>query len=183
MFGGITLVGPLLGDNDDARDSLDAVLIGGAITLAALVVLPAVLYPESRALLRWRPLRRPHPALAVSAGIGMVGLLGWVATTLTWHASGGVVENPVEDDWMGPLFLAGGLVVALALVVAQRPGWRWLAGATVAATVYTGVASIALPDAPTGWGPVGGGVGIVLGLALGAAAVAQAGHVGAVVPG
>lgn len=158
VFGGITLAGPLLGDNADARASLVDVVIGGAVVLAVLVVLPALLHPAPRALLRLRSGPAPHPALAVVAGLGAAGVLTWIATTLAWRAAGSVVENVVEDDWMGPLFLGGGLLVALALIVLQRPGWGWLAGATVTATVYTGVVSIVLPGSPTGWGPVGGPV-------------------------
>ncbi len=174
VFGGITLAGPLLGDNADARDSLATVLIGGAVMLALLVVVPVALYPQPRALLRLRSGRRPHPAVVAVAGLGAAGLLTWIAATVAWHAAGGVVENVVEDDWMGALFLGGGLLVALALIVAQQPGWGWLAGATVTTACYTGLVSVVLPDSPTGWGPVGGVVGIVLAAALGVACVAQA---------
>lgn len=171
VFAGITLTGPLLGDNTDARDGLVDVMVGAAVTLTLLVVLPALLYPAPRTLLRLPSRQRPHPAVAILAGIGAVGLLAWIVATVSWHLSGGVVENVVEDDWMGAVFLGGGLLVALALITVRQPGWGWLAGATVTATVYTGVVSIVLPDAPTGWGPFGGGVGIALGAALGVAAV------------
>lgn len=170
VFGGITVSGPLLGDNADARDDLTTVLIGGAIMLAVLVVAPVALYP---APLRLRA-GRPHPAVGAVVALSAAGLLMWTVSVVAWHTAGGVVENVVEDDWMGALFLGCGLLVALALIALQLPGWGWLAGATVATGLYTGVASIVLPDAPTGWGAVGGTAGIGLSAALAAAAGVQA---------
>jgi hypothetical protein len=159
-----------------------AVLLGAVLAWSPAHALPAVgLLLTAGALAALAPLRtaglaRPSPITAAVTVIGAVP-----AAAYAWHMAR-ATENP-EDTWgldhypaQAALAIAVLLVALLAACVVGGPGRGWWlpVGTAAFSSVWLGWQSVLWPERVGSLGSVGGVAAVVWGLALVAAAVADA---------
>ena len=133
--------------------------------IAIPVILVVVLYPRPRDLLAlpWSG-GVSLPLLALGALVALL-MLSDAAHTLVWQIRNYGVLAPTHDLGSNAEHLTHLGVLAL-LAAMNRPGARFLGLVAGTILAFLGAAALAVPNDPGSWGTLGGGLAIVLGLAL-----------------
>ena len=123
-------------------------LLQGVLTAALTAVPFVLLHPQRREVLAGGR-RDAGPAGAARAVLLAVSVAGvaLVVGALVWRLTGGVVENPLEDDVLSFVLLGVTLATGGAWAASGREGWRvvaWVTGAVAAYAVVAGASLLLL---------------------------------------
>lgn len=138
----MSVVGMLLQQHSGLAGSL----LSGLIALVALAGPLLAAAPDRAAVLRGGRSDATRPGAGRRAALGAGALVGVVVALVgvLWRVTGGVLENPREDDVIS--FVLLGVAIALGCVLARlgREGWRPLAWIMAGLGIYVAVGAVSL---------------------------------------
>ncbi len=125
---------------------IDATLTG-LVTLCLFAVPLVLLHPARRQIAAGgAPDAAGGPTRALTAVFAVVGAIGLALAVgvIGWRLTGGLFENPAEDDVVALAMLGLSIAVGSALCALGREGWRLLAGILGAMVLYAVVAGLTI---------------------------------------
>lgn len=120
-------------------------LLTGFIGLLLFVVPLVLLYPDRRAILSGgAQSNTPGPAFSVVLGFALMGLVSLAAAVAVvwWRTSGGLIEDPLEDDAVSLAMLGVSIALGFMLCARGREGWSlvaWMLAGMVACCSVVGL--------------------------------------------
>lgn len=138
-------------------------LAPGAVFICIIVIA----YPKPRALLNFRREGSLSYPLLVLTFIAAVLLAPIIARELNWQILGitGQDVHALNYHWLTSVMLALMLILAGSLAATKQAGWQVLGLITGVTYLYLGAMAELLPDYAGSWGVVGGGLGLLGGVA------------------
>ena len=134
---------------------------------AVLICIIVIAYPAPRALLNFRPGVSLSYPLLVFTFIAAALLAPIIARELNWQILG-ITDQDVHAlnyHWLTSVLLALMLILAGSLAATKQAGWQMLALITGVTYLYLGAMAELLPNYAGSWGGIGGGLGLLGGVA------------------
>jgi len=143
---------------------------------AALIFIIVIAYPMPRALLNFRREGSLSYPLLVLTILAAVLLAPIIARELNWQILGitGQDVHALNYHWLTSVMLALMLILAGSLAATKQAGWQVLGLITGVAYLYLGGMAQLLPDYAGSWGVIGGGLGLLGGVAYITATLVEA---------
>src|SRR3989440_5842681 len=143
---------------------------------AALICIIVIAYPMPRALLNFRrdgTLSYPLLVLTILAAVLLAPI---IARELNWQILGitGHDVHALNYHWLTSVMLALMLILAGSLAATKQAGWQALGLITGVTYLYLGGMAQLLPDYAGSWGVIGGGLGLLGGVACITATLVEA---------
>lgn len=129
------------------HDGLAGAAVTGLVFLCVFVAPLVLLHPERRLILSGgAPSAGAGPTGPLVAAFALMGVLalGSAVAVTWWRITGGLFENPAEDDAISLTMLALALATGFGLCALGREGWRGLAKLLTGMLAYCVVVGITL---------------------------------------
>lgn len=147
VVGTLTLIsiGSAVSTMLQGHDGWIGAALTGVLTLFLFAVPLVLLHPERRQIIvGGAPDAAGGPTRSLTAVFAVVGAIGLAVAVgvIGWRLTGGLFENPAEDDVVALALLCLSIAVGSALCALAREGWRLLAGILGAMVLYAVVAGL-----------------------------------------